>query len=460
MQFHTLQFAVFFAVVYAAYLILPFRWQNWLLLGASYYFYCSWDWRFSFLLFAVTVLNFLGGALIASAPDEKTKKFRLFCCVFGNLAILGTFKYLGLLTGGSPWFSAVLPLGLSFYTFQMMSYPIDAGRGLLEPTRDFAGFALFGSFFPTIVAGPIERARNLLPQISAPRTVTAQKVSEGAWLIFYGLYKKILLADNLSRATAPVFASPSSRSGATMLAAVYLFAFQIYADFSGYSDMARGVARLMGFELSINFRTPFFSSNVSELWQRWHVSLTTWIKEYVFYPLALARPAGKVLSAALVTMITWTLFGLWHGASWKFVAWGLYHGALLVLYNRLRPFLNKSRISERFPRAWKILSAVFVFHLFAFGLLFFAAGSLGDAWTSMRVVFSGVPGSVNFSFIGFMALLAAPLFCIDFFIFKTDDEWAVFRLPAWGRGIVYFFMFYLIVFYGVFSAREYYYFRF
>lgn len=477
MLFNSLRFALFFFIVYILYRLLKHKWQNRMLLIASYIFYAFWDWRFLSLIWLSTIFNYSFGLKIDTAPDQRKRKAFLILSICCNLGLLGFFKYynfftdnLQMLLWSFGWhvnrfaLSIILPLGISFYTFQAMSYPIDIYRKMTKPTRRFFDFALFISFFPQLVAGPIERARNLLPQILNKRNITPEQFYTGCWLIFWGLYKKILVGDNLARIANSVFGAGGSFPGKVMLIATYAFAFHVYADFSGYSDMARGLAKVMGFNLMVNFRVPFFSSNLYDFWQRWHISLTTWVKEYLYYPLALARFFGRQLKAPLVIIITWAIMGFWHGAAWKFVLWGVYHGVLLVIYSRIRPYLRVIRPKNRIlSGGLLLLQILLVFHLFCIGILFFAAETMPDVITAIR--------SILFNFTTFtqedfrilllpVIMLIFALLIIEYFQYKSDSETIVLTWPTVVRGIVYFIILYSIILYGDFSAQRYYYFQF
>jgi len=476
MLFNTLRFALFFIVVYALYRRLGHRWQNRLLLLASYVFYVFWDWRFLSLILLSTFINYYFGLRIDNAPDQRRRKKNLVLCVCLNLAILGFFKYFNFfaenlqalleifgLRAGRVTLNIILPLGISFYTFQAMSYPIDIYRRVIRPTKSLPDFALFIAFFPQLVAGPIERARNLIPQIMAKRNITPEQFYHGCWLIFWGLYKKIVIADGLAVITKKVFAETGDLYGGTLLIAMYAFAFQVYADFSGYSDMARGFAKLMGFNLMLNFRTPFFSTNLYDFWQRWHISLTTWIKEYLYYPLALAKFFGRQLKAPLVVMLTWAIMGFWHGANWKFILWGVYHGAILVAYNRLRPHMKALRLKRRFSfGSWDGLKRLFVFHLFCIGILFFAVESAPKMFAVLNAITADflTPHGVDFGLMGRVLLTILPLLIIEYFQYKGDDETIVFTWPLFARCAVYYVVLYSIILYGDFGAQRYYYFQF
>ena len=298
MLFNTLQFAIFFIIVYSLYLLFNHKWQNWMLLVASYIFYGAWDWRFLSLIFISTILDYICGLQIYKSRYLKRKRLFLFFSVFGNLAILGFFKYFNFFATNlqellkifgfsiHPHFlHIILPIGISFYTFQTMSYTIDIYRGRMAPTKKFFDLALFVAFFPQLVAGPIERAKHLLPQILVPRKLSLDKFYEGCYLIFWGLFQKVFIADNLAKIVDPVFAGNSPYNGIQVILALYAFAFQILCDFSGYSNIARGLGKCMGFDIMVNFNLPYFSTNPREFWRRWHISLSTWLRDYLYISL-------------------------------------------------------------------------------------------------------------------------------------------------------------------------------
>lgn len=476
MVFNTLRFAIFFSLVYILYRILNHKWQNILLLAASYIFYSFWDWRFLSLILASTLVNYYCGLKIAGSSDEGNRKSFFILSVCFNLGMLCFFKYfnffaenLSTLTGSFGWhidkvtLNIILPLGISFYTFQAMSYPIDIYWNVIKPTRSLSDFALFVSFFPLVISGPIERARNLIPQISNKRVITLDKFYEGGWLISWGLYKKILVADNLARIGKGVFDNPINLPGSVIMLATYAFAFQVYADFSGYSDIARGLGRVMGFDIMANFRTPFFSSNMYDFWQRWHISLTTWIKEYIFYPLALAKIFGRQLKVPIVIIITWAIMGFWHGAAWKFILWGIYHGAILVIYSKIRPYLMVMKPKNNIiANPWLALQIVIVFHIFSIGLLFFAASSTSQVLTALQGMIFRFSQAYAFDPKLFVmaTILLSPLLLIEFFQHKKNDEMVVLKWPLAVRGILYYILLYSTITYGNFTAQRYYYFQF
>ncbi len=379
MLFNSLQFWAFFALVYTLYRVSGHRWQNRLLLGASYLFYGAWDWRFLFLLAASTVVDFICAAHIHRSDAPRVRKFYLWVSIGFGLTVLGFFKYFNFFAEslsrlaeffGLPLhpllLNVVLPVGISFYTFQTMGYVIDVYRKRTPPAENIFDFALFVSFFPQLVAGPIERAGHLLPQILAPRTITREGLKTGAYLIFWGLFQKLFVADNLAGLVDPFFASAAPYNGVGVLLAVYAFSFQIYCDFAGYSNIARGLGLFMGFDLMVNFNLPFFSRNPRELWERWHISLAQWVRDYVY------APTRSVLA-------TMALVGLWHGAAWTYILWGLYHGTLLALH---RALASVRKPSERFT----VLKILGFFHLWCLGALIFRSGSL----TQLAEMLSGL----------------------------------------------------------------------
>lgn len=333
MLFNSFEFIAFLFAVLGLYYLLPPRLQNILLLAASYLFYAYWDYRFLPLILAATLLDFYCGKFIAAAGDPKRRKLWLALSLAGDLGILAFFKYfnffmenasrvlnvLGLQANPHTLY-IILPLGISFYTFRNLTYTIDIYRGRMQPTDKFLDFALFVAFFPQLIAGPIERASRFLPQISKPRHVTAEQIKTGVALIALGFFRKVAIADPLSVYIDPVFGRPDLFSTPELLRAALFYSLQIYCDFAGYSDIARGIGRLLGIELVTNFRQPYLSPNISEFWRRWHISLSTWLRDYLYIPLGGNRK-GRLRTYANL-MITMLLGGLWHGASWNFVIWG------------------------------------------------------------------------------------------------------------------------------------------
>ncbi len=471
MLFNSLQFAVFFAIVYSLYLVLNHKHQNRLLLLASYVFYGAWDWRFLSLIFVSTVIDYVCGLKIYSSRDTGRRKRYLFISIFSNLSILGFFKYFDFFAGnfqilagrfGLPiqprFLQVILPVGISFYTFQTMSYTIDVYRREMKPTRKFLDFALFVSFFPQLVAGPIERARHLLPQMLKPRQPDLDKFYQGCFLIFWGLFQKIYVADNLARIVDPVFASSAPYNGAGVLLALYAFAFQIFCDFAGYSNIARGLGKCMGFEIMVNFNLPYFAQNPREFWHRWHISLSSWLRDYLYIPLGGSREGSwKTYRNLAVTML---LGGLWHGAAWNFIVWGAYQGLLLIIHRLLSPLLEKlelpsGSLRKKFAGALKIIC---FFQLTCFGWLIFRARSLTQIVEMSRSLlgnFHLVQG-IGLKFIALHIIL---LLVIQFIQYRKDDLMALYRWPAPLLAGVHALMFYLMVWGGT-TGHSFIYFQF
>jgi len=381
MLFNTIEFAVFITIVFSLYFIFNHKWQNRMLLVASYVFYGAWDWRFLSLIWVSTILDYFCGSRIESSQSSRRRKQLLFLSVLGNLSILAFFKYFNFFAGSFSelltmfglsvhprYLNIILPIGISFYTFQTMSYSIDIYRGQLKATHRFFDFALFVAFFPQLVAGPIERAKHLLPQILSPRKITAEKIHEGCYLIFWGLFLKIFISDNLAQIVDPVFVEGQAFSGAAVLIATYAFAFQIFCDFAGYSNIARGLGKCMGFDIMLNFNLPYFATNPSEFWQRWHISLSSWLRDYLYIPLGGNRKGGLLTVRNL--MLTMLLGGLWHGAAWTFIIWGAYHGLLLMLHQLVKPLLDKISPTQGSVGAkiWFLIRMIVFFSSYLFWL--------------------------------------------------------------------------------------------
>jgi len=436
MLFNSTEFLAFLTVVYGLYLVLPHRGQNWLLLIASYVFYGWWDWRFLGLIAFTTTLDYLVSLKVWRTEDPRTKKGFLTVSILCNLGLLGAFKYFNFfvqsfidLAARIGWhidwtpLHIILPVGISFFTFQSISYSIDVYRGHLAPPRRFSDFALFVAFFPQLVAGPIQRATHLLPQVVEPRRVQLDQVTRGGFLILYGLFKKTVIADGLAEGVNAVYNTASGNSGIDVALATYLFVLQIYCDFSGYTDIARGVSKLMGFNLSKNFMTPFYASSPSEYWTRWHISLSSWVKDYVYLPLALRymRRGDDKLNEYKPHVYAMVLMGLWHGAAWTYVLWGVYHGFMLVAWDALKWPKALKPYRKRIPKAFWIF---FYFHITAVSLLIFRAGSLRQVFDLMRAMTGGISlRHLNLPIPPTATLLGIPiLLALDFLAFRNASD--------------------------------------
>lgn len=342
MLFHSWLFWAFFLIVYLVYLRLNRVGQNILCLVASYVFYAAWDWRFLGLMLLSTAIDYAVAQGLIRTESSRRRKSLLLLSLVSNLGLLGFFKYFDFLSeslqllltrvgveANPVLLNVILPVGISFYTFQTLSYTIDVYRGVTRPARNPLDFALYVSFFPQLVAGPIERSDHLLPQIQNPRRLTHQHLKQGLWWILYGMFMKVAVADNLAVYADGLFGKPAP-TGGEVWTRVLAFTFQIYGDFAGYSAIARGIASLMGFSLMVNFNAPYLSASPSEFWRRWHISLSTWLRDYLYIPLGGSRKG--VVTTCRNLSITMLLGGLWHGAGWNFVLWGAYHGLLLMIY--------------------------------------------------------------------------------------------------------------------------------
>ena len=407
MSFNSFNFLAFIAIVFPLYGALSFRWQNRMLLLASYIFYALWDWRFLGLIIFSTVADFFIGLRIEGGASERTRKRWLLLSLAMNLGILGFFKYCNFFIGNAAallnfiglqvhpaTLNIILPYGVSFYTFHEISYTVDVYRRQRKAVRELSTFAVFIAFFPQLVAGPIGRATNQLPQFENPRRMSWDGWTQGALLFFLGFFKKVAVADVLSPIALQVFAEPSRCSPQVLLLGLYAFSLQIYADFSGYSDMARGLARAMGFELIQNFEQPYFSTNITAFWRRWHISLSTWLRDYLYIPLGGNRHGeAKTYRNLFLTMF---LGGLWHGASWTFAIWGSLHGLYLAAHKLLlrgrKPFNSPSPppSGSAGARIISLLKVCATFHLVAFTWIFFASKDFAHAFQFMRgLVWSG-----------------------------------------------------------------------
>ena len=394
MLFNSFPFAVFLVIVLCVYYPLPHKTQNIFLLIASCVFYASWNWRFLFpLLFSATIDYVCAKKMqeISEAgADHRGRKKYLLISVITNLALLGFFKYFNFFTLSfeqmlrhaglhvDPWtLRLILPVGISFYTFQALSYTIDVYRGELHSTRSFFDFLLAILYFPHLVAGPIQRAHSLLPQVIRPRQVTKQKIAEGLHLMVCGYFKKVFLADNLAPIANRIFSS-AHPPGFDVVAGVVAFAIQIYCDFSGYTDIARGVAKLMGFEFMLNFNLPYLAVNPSDFWSRWHISLSTWLRDYLYIPLGGSRCKEWKIKRNL--MLTMVIGGLWHGAAWNFVLWGFYHGTLLVVHRQSRDLASRIfGAANAVGRSVSFVARVAIMFAFTcYGWMLFRAESFGQ----------------------------------------------------------------------------------
>ncbi len=406
MLFNSYQFLLFLPIVFLLYWFVfkGRRWQNLLIVIASYVFYGWWDWRF-LLLIAFTTLCSYGSGLLIEHFEGQRKQQQLVSAgnILLNIGILCLFKYfnffvenLGILvealTGyhlGWVTMKIILPVGISFYTFQALSYSIDVYRRRIKPTRDLVEFSAYISFFPQLVAGPIERATNLLPQFQRDRRFDYGKAVDGLRQMLWGFLKKLVIADNCASVVNSCWDQYQSMPGLTLLLVIVLFSMQIYCDFSGYSDIAIGCSRLFGFNLMQNFNYPYFSRSLPELWRRWHISLMSWFRDYVYFPLGGSRCSRPKVIRNI--FIVWAVSGLWHGANWTFLCWGLYHAVLLSIYNLLNAsgkFDHMVAHGRLLPSVKEVLQMAYTYVLFLIGLIIFRAESMNQALGYMEAMVS------------------------------------------------------------------------
>lgn len=484
MLFNSIQFAIFLPIVFAIYWLLGknLKLQNIFVVVASYVFYGWWDWRFLTLIALTSFLSWGSGLLIANASNTPPcgysyKKMWLGLNIAINLMILGAFKYYNFFVDSfcslfglvsSPFaISLILPVGISFYTFQALSYSIDVYRGNIKPTRDLVAFFAYVSFFPQLVAGPIERATNLLPQFEKPREFNYGAAVDGCRRILWGLFKKIVVADNCARYVNLVWDNYANECGSTLALAAVLFAFQIYGDFSGYSDIAIGTAKLFDINLKDNFLTPYFSRNVAEFWKRWHISLNTWFVDYVYLPLGgdgrhLAGKNEDVRSKNWIkirnTYVIFLLSGLWHGANWTYVGWGLYHALLfvpLILLGQTKKYKGVATWRE-------IPQMVFVFVLVCIGWVIFRAPSIADAWNYMASIVSSI-GNLSFLQVPwlmtrdfYMPLFASIIVMMIVEWTNREGSYGLYRLfgGKFMQSIIYLLIWFVIYYYVIMSGEN------
>ena len=478
MLFNSLEYAIFLPVVFLIYwfVLKDHRARNILLLVASYYFYSCWDWRFTFLLLFSTLLDFYSGLAIDSAANAKIKKVWLWLSISINLGFLGFFKYYNFFIDNfskidnSLHFDAlqiILPVGISFYTFHGLSYVLDIYFGRIKPEHNFVNYGLFVSFFPLLVAGPIERATHLLPQIKSERSFSYNLSANGLRQILWGFFKKLVIADNCSSFVDTIFNNTETASGSTLILGAIFFSFQIYCDFSGYSDIALGTANLFGIKLLRNFAFPYFSRDIAEFWRRWHISLSSWFRDYVYIPLGGSRVS--IAKQVRNTFIIFVLSGFWHGANWTFVVWGLLNAVWflpIMLAKRNRQYITIVANDTTLPSFRESIAMFFTFTVTTFNWIVFRAKDINEAWNYICGIFNAslftapnFPGIKN----------SIPILMIIFVFMLTEwmgrrDEFAIQRiaqrhgLPL--RWTFYGFIIFVIGMYAQTSETPFIYFQF
>lgn len=434
MLFNSISFLLFLPLVFALYWMLDrrsLRLQNLLLLSASYFFYACWDWRFLFLLIFSTALDYFTGLKMGGAQSKRQKKVWFWLSVLINLGFLGIFKYYNFFAGSMvaalekigfqaslPILEVILPVGISFYTFHGLSYVIDIYKDRIAPERDIVSYSLFVSYFPLLVAGPIERATHLLPQLKKPRIFNYHQAIQGTKQIIWGLFKKVVVADNCAFFVNQIFENPASHSAGELWIGMFLFSFQIYGDFSGYSDIALGTSKLFGIDLLRNFNFPYFSRDIADFWRRWHISLSTWFRDYVYIPLGGSK--GSKSRQLRNVLVIFLLSGFWHGANWTFIFWGLIHALLfipLLVLGKNRSSLGRN--TYRFKDWMKIL---LTFVVVSFAWIFFRAADISLAFEYISAMFeTSDPAPDYFYKNGKYALLTA--ICGVSVLFLVFVEW-------------------------------------
>lgn len=439
MLFNSLAFLLFFPVVTILYWVLPQRWRNTMLLIASYYFYMNWKPEYALLILFSTLTTWLCGIKIGE--DTSRRRLWLVLCLATNLAILLTFKYLDFAAGivtsclhavhiamVVPEFDILLPVGISFYTFQALGYTIDVYRGTIKPERSLPTYALFVAFFPQLVAGPIERARNLLPQFHSHHHYDGGDAVEGLKLMVWGYFMKLCIAENVASYVDAVYNNLDYHNGSSVWVATFFFTFQIFCDFGGYSLIAIGAAKCMGFTLMQNFNHPYLSHSVRDFWHRWHISLSSWFGEYVYIPLGGSRCSEARHNRNLLA--TMTLSGLWHGANWTFVLWGLVHGLLLCALSLKKKFLPGLAIDRNLPGRVLAIALTFITAMMCW--VFFRANNIGDAMTAFRKMFTD--HGLIYNGEGKPALLMAVVLIALLMAKEVKDEMGWHRLDVMHNG--------------------------
>lgn len=478
MLFNSIDFAIFLPVVFLLYWFVAgrsIRAQNILLIGASYLFYGWWDWRFLSLIIFSTLVDYLVGIGLSKTEEQRKRKLLLWTSISVNLGFLGFFKYYNFflenflaaftffgaeISAGS--LNIILPVGISFYTFQTLSYTIDVYRGKMEPTRDFISLAAFVSFFPQLVAGPIERATNLLPQFRKPRRFNNRDAVDGMRQILWGLFKKIVIADNAAVHANYIFAHSDSMDGSMLLLGALFFTFQIYGDFSGYSDIAIGTARLFGFHLMRNFAFPYFSRDIAEFWRRWHISLSTWFRDYLYIPLGGSR--GGTWMKIRNTFVIFIVSGFWHGANWTFIVWGALNALYflpLLLARKNRDHLEIVAQGKWIPTLRELTGMFITFWLTVLAWIFFRAENLTHAIAYLSGIFS----STLFEMPDLAGMRAILLLIVLFMIFEwfgREKRFALAIAEEWKKpfrwGAYYLILLLMLLFTG--EQQEFIYFQF
>ena len=474
MIFNSLNFAIFLPIVFILYWFLTaknLKFQNILLLVSSYFFYACWDWRFLFLLIFSTLLDYYTGIKMSDAKNQNSKKFWFWLSISINLGFLGVFKYYNFFAESfaaaianfgmqvNPWtLKVILPVGISFYTFHGLSYVIDIYKDRIKAEKNFIDYSVFVSFFPLLVAGPIERATHLLPQIQKKRTFDSVKAVDGLRQILWGLFKKVVIADNCAEFANMIFDNHTSYSGSTLLLGAIFFTFQIYGDFSGYSDIALGTARLFGIDLLRNFAFPYFSRDIAEFWRRWHISLSSWFRDYLYIPLGGSK--GGMWMKIRNTFIIFLVSGFWHGANWTFIIWGLLNALYImpsIIFNTNRNNMDIVARGKYLPSLKDFFQIAMTFGLTVFAWIFFRAESVSHAFEMITNIFSKTTIAIP-EFRGMYKALVTLMLTVIFIILEwigRENDFAIQKFGfGWNSKIRWGFYFLLVSSIFYFAGKE------
>nr|WP_321451508.1 MBOAT family O-acyltransferase [uncultured Carboxylicivirga sp.] len=478
MLFNSIEFAIFLPIVFVLYWFViskNLKLQNLLIVGASYLFYGWWDWRFLSLILFSTMVDYIVGRTLGKESNENKRKVLLWISICVNLGFLGFFKYYNFFLDnfieaftllGKPVsvssLNIILPVGISFYTFQTLSYSIDVYKRKMEPTSDFIAFAAFVSFFPQLVAGPIERATHLLPQFYKKRVFDYTQAVDGMRQILWGLFKKVVIADNCAEYANQIFNNSSDFNGSTLLMGAVFFTFQIYGDFSGYSDIAIGTSRLFGFDLMRNFAFPYFSRDIAEFWRRWHISLSTWFRDYLYIPLGGSR--GSLWMKVRNTFIIFLVSGFWHGANWTFLFWGALNAVYflpLLLTKNNRNHIDIVAKGKIVPNLRDLMMMILTFAMVVFAWIFFRAESITHAFAIIKTIFSASLFAMP-AFIPKGTIAAVLLFIIVEWMGR-ENEYAIesvgtIKIPIVRYGVYYLVLIAIVLLQG--NQQEFIYFQF
>ncbi len=479
MLFNSLEFIFFFPLVVALYFIINPKYRWILLLVASYYFYMCWSYKYIILIAFSTVIDYLAAIMISRAKKKSSRISFLMFSLTTNLGLLFFFKYWGFFGETAnyffdrfnifyqvPIYDYLLPVGISFYTFQTLSYTIDVYKGQCKPEYNFGKFALYVSFFPQLVAGPIERSSNLLPQFHKTFTFNYERIKSGILLMCWGFFKKVVIADRLAEYVNLVYNDIDHYHGLPVILATVFFAFQIYCDFSGYSDIAIGSARIMGYDLMTNFRRPYLAANIQDFWRRWHISLSTWFRDYVYIPLGGSRVAKWRWHFNL--FLTFLISGLWHGAEWTFIIWGALHGIYLVFANITkdqRKWVNSGLGLTKHPLLHHLLQVALTFILVLFGWVFFRANNTADAITVLQNMFTwNAAGTINLFRIPSDLYIALSAIGLLFFIEILEERMQLYEkltlLTRPYKWLILILLILTIFVLGMWEAQDFLYFQF